>query len=349
MFAVSPPARYDGRRMALLPGKRELLARALGNPLLRPFSRAVLPAGLLTLTYHRVCDYDTLDPDIVSASVDEFKWQIEFLRDNIRILSGDDVLDLLNGKALREPALCITFDDGYADNLRAGQLLRERGVPAIFFVTTGFIGTSTFTLWDRLAYACRSTKEPRLELAARGGKGPWRIEMQPRDLAGRELRTTCFSLPPTEQESFVEAVEIAAKVAAHTSARERPPFMSWDEVRALRDLGHMIGAHTHSHVILSRVPPETQRAEMQKSREVIEREIGTAPRLIAYPNGNADTFSAETKRIAKECGFEGAFSFYGGRNPAAGFDPYELLRVWVSPTESRSLFSARVSFPQLLA
>ncbi len=336
--------------MALLPGKRELLARALGNPLLRPFSRAVLPAGLLTLTYHRVCDYDTLDLDIVSASVDEFKWQIEFLRDNIRILSGDEVLDLISGKmSLREPALCITFDDGYADNLLAGQLLRERGVPAIFFVTTGFIGTSTFTLWDRLAFASRSTKLPRLEIPAQAGKGPWRVEMNPRDLAGRELRNICFALPPAEQEKFVEAVETAAGAAAHKAERERPPFMSWDEVRALRDLGHMIGAHTHSHVILSKMPLETQRSELMKSREIIHKEIGYLPRLLAYPNGRSDTFSSDTKRITRECGFEGAFSFYGGRNPAAGFDPYELLRVWVSPTESRSLFSARISFPQLLA
>lgn len=37
-------------------------------------------------------------------------------------------------------SVCITFDDGYADNLLAAQLLHERGMMATFFVVTGAIG-----------------------------------------------------------------------------------------------------------------------------------------------------------------------------------------------------------------
>jgi peptidoglycan/xylan/chitin deacetylase (PgdA/CDA1 family) len=340
--------------MPLLTGKRELLARALGSrllrPLLVPMGRALMPRGLLTLTYHRVCDFDTLDQSVVSASVDEFRWQLRFLRDHLRILSGDEVLQLVRGDlVLREPGLCITFDDGYADNLEAGRVLAEHGVPAIFFVTTGFIGTDTITHWDRLAYAVKRTDASALELPPIGGRNVLSVSIRPRDRAAQELRDLYFELDPSVQEAFVTAVETAAGAAARDERRARAPFMRWDDVRALRDLGHSIGAHTHSHTILTKLPLEAQRRELRTSRDVIARELGAPPRLLAYPNGRTWTFSADTKEAARAAGFEAAFSFYGGRNAPVGFDAYDLRRVAVSPAESRELFAARVTLPQLLA
>ena len=336
--------------MAMVRGKRELIARALGKSLLRPVSRALGQPGLLALTYHRVCDYDTLDDGVVSASVGEFEWQLSFLRETIRVLSGDEIVRYVRGELqLREPALCITFDDGYADNLEAGRILSRAGLSAIFFVTTGFVGTDTITHWDRISFAVKRTEETKLSLPGLGGKGPWSVEVAPRDLASRELRNIYLTLPKAVQELFVSSIEKVAGAAAKDAERAHPPFMRWDDVRQLKALGHTIGAHTHSHPILAQVPLEEQERELRTSRDVLGRELGQVTQLLAYPNGKSWSFSAQTKELAQRVGFEAAFSFYGGRNPAEGFDPYDLRRVWVSPTESRDLFRARISFPQLLA
>lgn len=334
--------------MALLTGKRELLARALGHRFLRPLGRAIAAPGLIALTYHRVSDYVTLDDGVVSASVEEFEWQLEFVKTNIRVLSGEEILRHVAGDLhLTEPALCITFDDGYTDNLEAGRALHRHGLPAIFFVTSGFIGTDNITQWDRLAYATKFTEVDTLHMAALGKRGPWKIPITPRDLAMRELKNIYFELPPADQNAFVESVELAAKVAAKDEARTS--FMRWEDVRSLRSLGHMIGAHTHTHPILSKISVEEQTRELTICRDLIAAEIGEAPKILAYPNGKAWTFSSQTKDVARQCGFLAAFSFYGGRNPPVGFDAYDLRRGWVSRSESRELFRARISFPQFLA
>ena len=334
--------------MPILTGKRELLARALGHRLLRPLGRALAPPGLIVLTYHRVSDYVTLDDGVVSASVEEFEWQLSFVKKSIRVLSGEEILRLVSGDLhLTEPALCITCDDGYTDNLDAGRALHRHGLPAIFFVTSGFIGTDNITHWDRMAYASKFTEVQTLNMPALGKRGPWKIPITPRDLAMRELRNIYFELAPELQEAFVHSVEVAAKVAAKEESR--PSFMGWEDVRTLHSLGHMIGAHTHTHPIMAKISVEEQTRELTLCRDLIAKEIGSPPRILAYPNGKTWTFSAQTKDVARECGFLAAFSFYGGRNPPVGFDAYDLRRGWVSRSESRELFRARISFPQFLA
>jgi peptidoglycan/xylan/chitin deacetylase (PgdA/CDA1 family) len=52
------------------------------------------------------------------------------------------------------PKLAITFDDGYRDNAEiAAPILAELGLPATFFVTTGFVGTGKVFEWDRRKHA----------------------------------------------------------------------------------------------------------------------------------------------------------------------------------------------------
>jgi peptidoglycan/xylan/chitin deacetylase (PgdA/CDA1 family) len=336
--------------MAIFKGKRELMARALGGSFLRPVARALGGPSLIGLTYHRICDFDTLDDGVISASIDEFDWQLTFLKDNIRVLSGEEVGKVARGEqVLREPALVITFDDGYADNLDAGRTLARHGLPAIFFLTTSFINTDTITLWDRIAFAVKRTEQPRLKIPAVGTEEPHSVEVTPRDLAIRQLLAVYAGLPRNLQEPFTEAVEQAAGASVSGSARERPLFMRWDDVRQLHALGHTIGAHTHSHPILSQISLEQQEQELRLCNDAIARELGTTPTLLAYPNGKQWTFSQQTKDVARRMGYSAAFSFYGGHNEPDSFDAYDLRRVWVSPTESRDLFRARITFPQLLA
>jgi peptidoglycan/xylan/chitin deacetylase (PgdA/CDA1 family) len=334
-------------------GKRELMARALNAVMLRPLRQLVGRPGLLCLTYHRVADAhaDGLDDGLISASVKEFEWQVRWLRDNVRVLGGDEILQLVRGELrLREPAVAITFDDGYADNLAAGELLMERfGVPAIFFITTGFVGTTHIPHWDRLAFSVKGTSRPSIELAARFGSGSFDLNGASRDGIIRELVRRWRSTAHAEQEAFVREVEEKTAVAAEAASRSRPVFLTWDEVKRLKTLGHTIGAHTHSHPILASVSGDEQRRELTLSKELLEEKLGTPIRLLAYPNGLNGAYSDETKVIARECGFAAAFSFHGGTIPANGFDAFDLKRAHVATSESRELFQARVSFPQLLA
>ena len=68
----------------------------------------------------------------------------------------------------------------------------------------------------------------------------------------------------------------------------RFPMLTWDGVRALREAGWEIQAHTVHHPDLRALSDDAVRDEMTAADEAIEREIGTVPDQFAYPYGHLD-------------------------------------------------------------
>jgi peptidoglycan/xylan/chitin deacetylase (PgdA/CDA1 family) len=329
--------------------KTELLASALAAvPALatRLIGQVLSRGSLVCLTYHSINTPGLFDDEVVSCSLEELDWQAAFLARTVRVLDGSEVVRFARGQLeLDEPAVCVTFDDGYADNLRAGEVLRRHGLPAIFFLTTGIVGTTAITDWDRLAHAVKMTKNRTLAIPAVGRLGPWTIEFRENSRETiRALQRVYRSIPGTAVEAFVSAVERAAGANAVEFLGGKTMFLSWDEVRALARMGHTIGAHTHSHRILSTLTDAEQVHEVAHSKAVIETHLSTKVNVFAYPVGKPFAFSERTKQIVRDCGFEVAFSFYGGRNLRGALDRFDIRRIAVERDTSRELFRARTAF-----
>jgi peptidoglycan/xylan/chitin deacetylase (PgdA/CDA1 family) len=106
----------------------------------------------------------------------------------------------------------------------------------------------------------------------------------------------------------------------------QPGWMSWDNLRKLASQGFEIGSHTDTHIDMGTTDPETVRTELQVSRGKIQRELGTAPQLFAYPFGGREHISERSRELVRECGFACCASCCGGVNVVSA-DPYKLNRV----------------------
>lgn len=96
--------------------------------------------GICFLVYHKVGGQLSIDIDLPSPL---FRRQLDFLRCSARVTSYDQALKTLqNGHNPTEDLYVLTFDDGYEDFYTdVFPLLVEYNLPAILFVTTGFIET----------------------------------------------------------------------------------------------------------------------------------------------------------------------------------------------------------------
>ena len=92
---------------------------------------------IVVLFYHRVADTDATDWTISRAG---FAAQLDWLQQHFELLSMDQVHERLRTGYNDRPAVAITFDDGYAENMDfALPLLAEREIPCMYYVSTSFV------------------------------------------------------------------------------------------------------------------------------------------------------------------------------------------------------------------
>lgn len=323
---------------------------------------------LVVLNYHRIVDGPLLlDPGVVSATREGFAEQVLQVARFATPVSIAQVCAALRGARLPENPVLITFDDGYRDNYElALPILQRHGVPATFFVTTGYIQTQRLPWWDRISYVVRHSHRQRLALTY-----PMTMSL-PLLTPPQRLRTKRLLLKIVKQEVGLDLdrfqVELAqaAAVEVDEAALSRGLFMDWDEVRAMQAAGMDIGAHTERHRVLQTLSLAEAKDELVRPRVELRERLGQAPRAIAYPVGRPLTAESGLRSLVAEAGYELGFTFakglidlsglrggsiiggHGGRS--AGLDPLNLPRLGVELEDrvAAARFKGALAVPRFL-
>jgi peptidoglycan/xylan/chitin deacetylase (PgdA/CDA1 family) len=278
------------------------------------------PPRLSVLAYHRVLpERDPLLSDVPSAA--EFEHRMRWVKANFDVLPLGEAVRALREGRLPRRALCITFDDGYADNSSiALPILKRLGLPATFFVATGFLdGCCMFN--DVVIEALRAAPGPDLDLDDLGFGCHPVASVEQRTAAIERILARLKYYEPERRRRVAD--EIAQRAGGRTPT---DLMMTSEQVRALHAAGMEIGAHTVTHPILAEIPLGRARHEMEASRARLEQITGAPVRLFAYPNGSPRRdYHAEHAALARELGFAAAVSTAWGA-ARAGDDLYQIPR-----------------------
>lgn len=277
-------------------------------------------ASLTVLIFHRVLSAP--DP-LFPGEPDEvwFETQMQWLKQWFNVLPLTEAIERLRTQRLPARAAAITFDDGYADNCTlALPILRKTGLPATFFVATGYLDGGQ--MWnDKVIEVVRNAKGPSLDLTALDLPDYPLDSLTDRRKSLGLLLDALKYMEPAQRERTAEHLMAVTNIEP-----SRTLMLTSDQVRSLADSGMTIGAHTVSHPILARVTDEDARCEMIQSKRRLESIIGRQVELFAYPNGRPGTdYTAVHARIAREVGFAAAVSTGWGVANARS-DVYQLPR-----------------------
>jgi glycosyltransferase involved in cell wall biosynthesis len=80
--------------------------------------------------------------------------------------------------------------------------------------------------------------------------------------------------------------------------------ISREELREIAAAGHRIGAHTHTHPVLTAIPFERAKEEIRISKQIVEDILQRKVTDFAYPFGLRKYFSSELRRYCLKIGFE---------------------------------------------
>jgi peptidoglycan/xylan/chitin deacetylase (PgdA/CDA1 family) len=293
--------------------------------------RRRLAPPTIVLLYHRVVPRLERDVNKLATRTENFAAQLAWLRSHARPLTPRGFLDhferprrtriaLDGGK----PRVVITFDDGYADNVRhALPVLQEHGLRATLFVSSGLVGTPQPFWWDALEQIVYDGPLP---------PGGWRAgEVGPVTAADRaeayqRLHGWLKPLPAgARQAALVELARQAGRVPLATPD-SRP--VTWDELQAWVAAGMAVGGHTRTHPQLSALDITQQRREITLCRHDLEERLAVPIHTFAYPYGSADSFDQRCADAVRAAGFRCAFANRDG-NARWARSPYAVPRCLV--------------------
>ena len=299
--------------------------------------KAALQSRVAVLLYHRIAR-PAKDTFQLTVSPEVFAEQLGIASQLAEVVGLEQLVERLAAGAPPRRAVAITFDDGYADNAeKAAPILSGHGLPATFFLATGFVMSGRRFWWDRLADILIGPEElpARFDLAVAGERlrvplGPER-ELQSEGPAGRTsqrnelvngLQRRLRTLPQVEQDALLDHLARWTGVVESEASDGRP--MSPHQASVLGAMpGMTLGAHSVAHRSLGDLPPDEQIQEIEDSRNAIEDLTGSPARLFSYPHGVVGEMTME---LVAAAGYEAAFT--SGGAPVTGSAPlYRLPRI----------------------
>lgn len=337
--------------------RREQLARLLehtGSLATILKLRARYPTPWLTvLTYHRFPSRGGVDPfddGVVDVTAERFEQQVAYLKRNFTVVGVPELCAFAEGRPLPPNPVAISFDDGYLGCYETAlPILKRLDCKAIFFVVTARLEEPRIHWWDRIAYVLKASPRASLHL-----EYPERVSF---DLTGarhpaiRAVLKLVKSYPSLDLPRFLDDLSRNAGVPWSAAVDRRfasELLMTWDHVRALHRAGMDVHSHTRTHRVLQTLSPADLRDELEGSRDELRRELGVAPRALAYPVGNPLASTSPLRAAIRAAGYEIGFTNGTGPTPLhAAVDPFHICRQTVGQEMSDALLRAILAVPAL--
>lgn len=278
-------------------------------------------ARLSILIYHRVLPApDPLFPS--EPTVATFDAHMAVLKAVFNVLPLAEAAARLQSGTLPARAACITFDDGYADNVtQALPILQKHGLHATFFIATDYLnGGRMFN--DTVIESVRRCRLARLDLDD--------LALGVHDIGPDALKSRAIGqiLPQVKYRHPDERERVVGEIVRRAAVDSLPDdlMMTTAQLRALHRAGMEIGGHTCRHPILATLDDAAVRDEIAVGKRWLEETLDAHVRLFAYPNGKpgADYLASQTA-IVRELGFDAAVSTEPGVSTRA-HDVYQLRR-----------------------
>lgn len=305
------------------------------TPIIRLINRIDPP--VIVLLYHRVTTLPS-DPEMLAVTPDNFRAQMRHLKETVPLVRFEE-----DWAKISKPAVCVTFDDGYADNaLEALPILEEVGVPATFFVSTGTIGTRSEFWWHELERLILEKQSFSLGFTLEDGscERSWRTgSLRERQECYHGIVQLMNDTDTEHRSNWLEQLRRWARTEEETSDSHRA--MTVDELRLLAGSSLVtIGGHTVTHTRLSCLTPEAQRDEITASKRQLEEWLDREISTFSYPFGRRSDYTQQSSALCRQVGFTKVAANFPGQ-AHRWTDPYQiprhLVRNW--PVE---VFAARL-------
>ncbi len=275
-----------------------------------------------------------------------FDLQMAYLSKSRRVVPLSQVIKQINA-GLSPPAgtVCITFDDGYLDNLTtAAPILEKYNLPATLYLATGYVERSEAQWADTLHWLFQRRTSNRLKITLLGIDAANLASDAPRAAVLTVLHRLLLEATYQERNQLLD--ELKHQLLPEGCAPRLT--MNWDEVRELRRRypSFEIGGHTRDHLDLRKHDGIVARSEISGCSEDVHRELGEPPRHFSFPYGR---WCDETQQFVCTSGWQSAVGISQKVRVDKASDRFAIPRIEAPRTMTDFRFMTSGAYPDVLS
>ncbi|MBI5188265.1 MAG: polysaccharide deacetylase family protein [Nitrospirae bacterium] len=295
---------------------------------------------LLVQMYHYVRDRFETNSGIRGLTAEELEQQIRHLGEGFEFIGPEDIINYFTGERRRLPdrACLLTFDDGLKDHFKfVYPILKKYRISGIFFlITETFMEGSVSTVHKiHLLREKLGTDEfTNLVLGNLKEKYSFKdgfkfLETDASDnyrwddkkiAALKKLLN--YKLPYKILEPLIG--EIFNRCFDSSIAKEF--YLTKEEILEMDNGGMVMGSHTHTHRVLSRLNGSELEGEIRDSKRYIEELTGRRFIPFSFPYGKPEVYNSKVLSLIRECSYPCAFTTVVGVNRGR-INPYTIKRI----------------------
>jgi len=276
------------------------------------------------IMYHYVRPRDAKFTHLKYLEIENFERQLDYFEREFGFVSKSDFQDFISGKKSDCHGVMLTFDDGLKDHYRhVFPILKRRGLWGIFYISTAPLRSKTMLDVHKVhvligMFGGSKVLEKLLEITSKemildsfvNTFSEKVYALQENDSATEYVKKTLnYFIADEYRPSVLNQLMNKFFLESEQESLSSQCYMDIQEIHELISHGMIIGNHTDSHCVMSKLDKSQQEEEIKKSFEILDNLFGEQEfKTFCYPYGGKHSFNEITEKLLEKYGVMFSFS-----------------------------------------
>lgn len=287
---------------------------------------------LLAVNFHYIRE-KIYENGIYPRNLKQLSDQLDVLSKYYEFISQNDLINIVKNKNFINKKYCLlTFDDGLKEQMNALELLNQKGIPGVFYVTTNSIRNNKVVNVHKLHHI-RSIMSDVDVFKFIDSKIDSNIIQYPENinelyrydpLETKKLKYLLNFILDSDTKDIL--IDELFKQIAYEGEFSKELYMSVDDIKKLDKQGYL-GTHSDLHLPLATLSDKEISKDIKDSLDFLHNSCEVNKiRSISYPYGGPKAVSQKVADISEQFGFDFGLTMFRGLNEIKDFDSPLLLK-----------------------